>query len=346
LTADRGEVKAGEPLTIHVTFRTPTSYDTYCYLDLRNAAASDTIEIGSQIKAKQTTADLTGPVPTDAKGGTYTAIGGGVGPPPGARNNVTFTVNPISVNIIPVADETTHPAEATLALSLTQEQLLRTASADVQQILSTLIARLNSDAADTVTLRQYLVTTLKKGDALLLKTKGEYAAKAAKNLNPEPIFFDDLHQEYLTAITDLGVPDPKQGELVTTTGHLIRVQLSGRSNSVGGATALVNAPLVAKGVIAILKRNIAAYENVEKHGTEAFTIKLRSIPAGATVSYMRTGHPYTTYSKPTNIEDASFQLAMWTFRFEKSGCKTQFREVDPYTEANPELTVELSCTTK
>jgi hypothetical protein len=105
-------------------------------------------------------------------------------------------------------------------------------------------------------------------------------------------------------------------------------------------------PSEAEHTISLIDENIAFYQIIEKTGSDTFTIRLASIPTGATISFAHVGEAFREYSAPTDVPQAIFPLARWLFQFEKAGCKTIIRPVDPFIELNPNLTVELSCDRK
>jgi hypothetical protein len=102
-------------------------------------------------------------------------------------------------------------------------------------------------------------------------------------------------------------------------------------------------PLEAIASLELINRNIEAYLRIGESGLDTFSIRLASLPPGASISYKRIGEDYQVLSTPTDVPSATFAFAMWTFKFEKEGCKTVERSPNPYIEAHPDLAVELSC---
>lgn len=106
-------------------------------------------------------------------------------------------------------------------------------------------------------------------------------------------------------------------------------------------------PPVATAVLTWLTRNITAYLLIEKTGVDTFPLSLKSRPPGASISFTRTGEPYKDYSRPTDVLNIRFPIAMWTFKFVKAGCEPEFFHPDPYLEADPDGIVEFNrCKTK
>jgi hypothetical protein len=102
-------------------------------------------------------------------------------------------------------------------------------------------------------------------------------------------------------------------------------------------------PMLANASIQLLNENIRAYLLISDSGLDTFSVRLASIPTGATVSYWRAGMPPAILGKTTDIPSAIFPYAAWSFKFEKAGCQSITRTPDPYIDGKPEIVVELSC---
>ncbi len=101
--------------------------------------------------------------------------------------------------------------------------------------------------------------------------------------------------------------------------------------------------MAARDTLNLLNENIRAYLIVGETGLDTFSIRLASIPSGATVSYMRIGEGYIPLGRTTDIASAIFPFALWTFKFEKAGCDPIAQPIDPYVDAKPEISLELVC---
>ncbi len=201
--------------------------------------------------------------------------------------------------------------------------------------------RLGKDAADTSELRAYLTFILKSADAALTKTQSEYEKVSGKNLSPNPIFFEDLHLRYQALITD--VNDPRfRGAAAEQSGHLVEVQLKTRPAGSGAPTFTGSYPPVALAAIDLIRLNLNIYAYLLDQGTDSFTVVLRSIPSGASISVTRIGQPIQQLSIKTNAEK-TLPLAEYTFIFEMPGCKPRRMEAYPELEKKPVLTAELQC---
>jgi hypothetical protein len=71
-------------------------------------------------------------------------------------------------------------------------------------------------------------------------------------------------------------------------------------------------PLVSK-VAELMGDHVAAFLRIAESGSTNFYLSLKSTPPGAAVSYMRIGEAYQDYSSPTDVDQANFPYALWTF---------------------------------
>jgi hypothetical protein len=85
----------------------------------------------------------------------------------------------------------------------------------------------------------------------------------------------------------------------------------------------------------IIRWNIGAYKAIAAAGNARFNLDLDSSPTGATIFYRRVTQQFSQYSRPTNVKDVPFDLAIWYFRFERDGCKPQVLMANPYIETHP-----------
>jgi hypothetical protein len=84
-----------------------------------------------------------------------------------------------------------------------------------------------------------------------------------------------------------------------------------------------------------------SFNKVASTGSDTFTISLKSSPAGATITYSRVGEKPLEYSSPTDVEQATFPYAMWTFNFTMGLCSVA-KKPNPYIEKSPNLNVQMT----
>jgi hypothetical protein len=77
-----------------------------------------------------------------------------------------------------------------------------------------------------------------------------------------------------------------------------------------------------------------AFQFIRDTGGDRFLANVVSRPSGAHVSYKKLlDNDFTDLSSNTDVMSVSFELATYTFRFSKDGCKgEQTRQVNPYSE--------------
>lgn len=94
----------------------------------------------------------------------------------------------------------------------------------------------------------------------------------------------------------------------------------------------------------LIKENMKAYLTVKDTGRATFNARISSYPSGARIYYKQAiNDQYLDYSSPTNVANATFDLAHWDFKFTKEGCTDeQLRHIDPYQENDPaDISVEF-----
>jgi hypothetical protein len=100
-------------------------------------------------------------------------------------------------------------------------------------------------------------------------------------------------------------------------------------------------PLLAQPVLRAFEQNELAYTLVAETASLTFDLELRSVPAGAEISYKRRGDAYQQNPNPTNSVLRSLPYAIWIVRLQKSGYQVEEREHDPFREPNHVVIVEL-----
>ena len=166
-------------------------------------------------------------------------------------------------------------------------------------------------------------------------------------MKSEPTFFVDLHRRYADAITELEVRAsalPDRTQLTPVTFYQERphtessVTVTGMRGNMRGSL-----PLRAEGLLDILVDNLEIYRRVAESGSVIFFIDISTVPSGATVMYSRIGEAPIPYERTTNIVDAPFQLAKWSFSLVKAGCTPITRTVDLRYDLHPKIAVNLEC---
>lgn len=348
LALSRPAAKAGETVNFTISFDAPTSV-AMVYQGSFNSR-TDYFQINAlRLEPGQSTAQGSVLIPTNADGGDYQLAGLYYND---GRRNITIPVVPITLHVIPLPKPVqVLPSKASVVLNLNQRQFIREQSFPLIAIRDRLLDKLNARSSYSPELRDELITALQDADSLLPVAKKGYIGLYEKAPILQPTFFDDFHRSYLAAITELR--DNHFGAHASARvqqGRLVFVQLSQHKPPEGDAgndwlNHPLNGtyPLLANASIQLLNENIRAYLLISDSGLDTFSIRLASIPSGATISYWRAGTPPAILGKTTDIPSAIFPYAAWTFKFEKAGCEPITRTPDPYIDGKPEIVVELSC---
>jgi hypothetical protein len=355
VTLDHQSARADETISCTVTLNAAA-----------NKATAFVVQFGSTtdgfnsteftVPAGATTATVSAKIPEDAQTGTYTLLGLIV---VGERLPRRLDIPALKLHVDAIPSSVAVPTGAVVQIDLTQQQYLRQQAEPIRALRDNLIGYLDKHASETDAVKQELISTLRSADALLPEVRRKYVALYLKPPALSPVMFDDFHVRYMAALVELGAP-PAPGTSQTASGRpalivarTIYVQLKTRPTSPpplddGWKKGPLSGtyPLLAVAALDLMESNIRAYLLVASRGSDTFTIRLASIPSGAAVSYKRVGEDYTYLSRQTNIDSATFPYAIWTFRFEKGGCKTETRTPNPYIEDSPDLAPELSCNGK
>jgi hypothetical protein len=244
------------------------------------------------------------------------------------------------VEIVSVPDTNVYPSSGVATISLSQQQILHNASAKVISILDQLSTRTDQHAAETKDFRLYLVSVANTARDQLHKTRVQYLVSLPKE-QKEPIFFEDFDRR-LQAFTMATTPTASYRQYDSGPAHLVFAQAS-RSESVIVRPSPVDGSLgpYLSNLVSILTELRDAYNVIADSGSDTFTISLRSSPPGATISYMRIGEPYQEYSKLTNVDQASFEYSMWSFKFTLGNCIV-VKHPNPYVEKSPNLNADMT----
>jgi hypothetical protein len=251
------------------------------------------------------------------------------------------------IEVLAVPDTNTYPQAATASILLNQKQILTNGAAKVEALLDLLNTKVDNNSAETPTLRVYLRDVAREGKAQLEKTRAAYV-KTLPEGSPEPIVFKDFDLRYTDLITEIRAP--KDAALLmkdSESPRLVNVQLSTKDTVTVHPQAIDPSvgPLVTK-LAVLLGDHIAAFLKIADTGSTSFTISLKSSPPGATVSYKRIGEKYQDYTSVTDIPNATFPYALWTFRFVLGECVV-VKTPNPYIEKAPNLNPAMqSCVKK
>lgn len=346
---DQDRVTAGQTFHVKVTLSEPPSYvgQLNIWYDYKRVDGVPPPQSTVQISCSgntaigSVTADLQCGVPTDADSGIYVLEAGIMrfAPPPGGSKQRAIPLKVADVQIVSIPDTNIYPSSAAATISLSQKQILLNSSAKVTFILDQLSTRTDQHAAETKDLRQYLVSVANIARDQLRKTRNQYRESLNKG-QAEPIFFEDFDRQLL-AFTMAATPTARNRRSDTSPAHLVLAQAS-KSDSITVRPSPVDGSLgpYLSDLVSILTNLRDALNAVADSGSDTFTISLKSSPPGATISYMRIGEPYQDYSRPTNIDQATFEYSLWTFRFTLGHCVV-VKHPNPYVEKSPNLNADM-----
>ena len=92
----------------------------------------------------------------------------------------------------------------------------------------------------------------------------------------------------------------------------------------------------------LLEDNYRAFARAAQGQPLTFDLEVVSAPEGADISYMRKGDAaYASDGKKTSVMLRNIVRAIWYFRVELPGYRTQEKSFDPYRETNNVLTFHL-----
>ncbi|MGA7342928.1 MAG: hypothetical protein WBX18_20160, partial [Terracidiphilus sp.] len=279
-------------------------------------------------------------VPNDEDSGVFATARVRVGPPPGGERMREIPLRVNDVEIVSVPDTSVYPSSGVATISLSQKQILLNASAKVTLILDQLSTRADQHAAETKDFRLYLVSVANTARGQLSKTRIQYRESLPKG-KKEPIFFEDFDRR-LQAFTMATTPTASYLQRDSRRPHLVLAQAS-RGESVIVRPSPVDGSLgpYLSNLVSILTDLRDAYNVMADSRSDTFTISLKSSPPGATISYMRIGEPYQEYTKLTNVDQASFEYSMWSFKFTLGNCVV-VKHPNPYVEKSPNLNVDMT----
>ena len=343
---DHDRITAGQTFQLTVTFPTAPTYQGYAvvlfdYKPVNGIVPPQSpIEFGCRGDTRLASREvvLSCSVPIDTDGGTYEVRNPlQLGPPPGATRIKYVKVKVPDIDVMPVQDTNVYPTTAAGTISLDQQQILQSGAAKIEVLLDQLNTRVDHSAAETSDLKVYLSKLAKTSQGELEKSRSAFRATLPKDA-PEPIFFEDFDRQYAALIVEINAPQNTGIEMHPTgVPRLQMIQLSTnqtvtvRPPQFGGSLG----PLVSK-LAELMGDHVAAFLRVADSKSTSFTISLRSTPPGASISYKRIGESYQDYSTPTDVDQATFPYALWTFRFTMGHCEV-VKHPNPYIEKSPNL---------
>jgi len=232
-------------------------------------------------------------------------------------------------------------------LSPTQQQFLDTKAEELDHLDAQLTTKIEGQSSDSVALRDTLIQTVEAAEAALNLTAQQYRTQILKPNEPLPDFFADFQRQYEVLKIDLRAPIPGTSAMNGMVAQLLYVQLQRRAQKpdVTHSGGDLTYPPAAVSVRKTMHDNEAAYKYVAKSGRVTFDARLSSVPTGAYVRYKKLiDNDFKDYSAPTDVPKVTLELATWIFEFRKDGCgeKPIIRRIDPYDDANPDISVEFS----
>lgn len=349
-TLDRDRITAGDTLKLKVTFSEAPSYATnvLAYFAFKQTNGTyrqevpDMIACGGNNKAGLKDMELSCRIPIDQGGGIYHINQFRFGPPPGGSHWRYLNVAVPDFEVVPVEDRNIYPKTAVASISLDQKQILQNGAIKIDALLDQLNTRVEGSSAETADLKAYLYRVASTGKDELERTRAQYR-KTLPRGKTEPIFFEDFDLQFTSYMDGVGAPKTVSlREQNPQSAHFMLAQLSTSETVIVHPTPLDGSlgPFVSN--LAQLFVNLTdAYHMIIRTGSDTFTISLRSTPPGAAISYKRIGEAYQDYSTPTDVDQATFPYAMWTFRFTLNHCEV-IKKPNPYIEQSPNLIVSMA----
>lgn len=345
----REKITAGQPFAVKVHFATPLSYAAQLNLVFDFQSQPNSIDsgrsaliCGGSARIHETDAELECPVPFDAPGGVYKPRPLSLGPPPGFSRWRDLRTELPNIEVIAVQDTTVYPTQLSATVSLSQKQILQSGAAKVGVLLDELNTKVDDRSAETAALKSYLAALTQQAMHQLEQSRTQYM-ETVKSGAKEPIFFEDLRRHYAALLVDIKAPkEASERNSVGPQLRILRVQVSTKQEVTVTPTPLSGSlgPLVSQ-LASLLGSHMSGFLKIAETGSDHFSLSLRSTPPGASVSYKRIGELYTDYSSPTDIGQAEFPYAIWTFRFKLGTCEV-VRTPNPYIEKSPNLSVAMS----
>jgi hypothetical protein len=348
ITLSQATVTVGDTLQIQLTLDEPSPCNIQIFV--RFGGVTDQFTAYGNIGKDQTKTTITAQIPLDIAAGEYRTQSGWTNPCPGYQNIRPFTVPATTVEVKGAPDPNQFATHADIVLSVTQKQFLETKITEISGIESQLTTALEKDSAPTNLLRDQLLKSLDSAEKALAATERQYGTIMKTGEKPPPLFADFRLQygELLVELNALQPEYPKLTELRSQhSPSLVYVQLKGRAN--GQQTEKPpnfsgTLSAIATAVWRTIRDNASAYKYIRNTGRITFDAALTSFPSGARIRYKKVADlVYEDYSSLTPVENASFELATWIFKFHKDGCADEpSLRIDPYEDTAPDISVEFT----
>ena len=344
-TLEHDKITAGQRFKLRVQLDTTPSYKTFVQevFTYKSVAGVPLTRPPLSVVCNGTTTGLSSAVelecvvPSDADGGVYEPQNLRIGPPPGGAREQNAKIVVPEFEVVPIQDTNIYPKNAVATISLSQRQTLQSGAGKIDRLLDRLNTRVAHDSAESSDLKTFLSETAQTAQRELRKSLGDYL-QASQPGSPAPIFFEDFDRQYTAFLIEVRTPQTSRWRRDSLgQAHLELAQLSTNQTVTVRPPELSSSlgPLVSK--LALLMGNhLAAFLSIAESGSTTFTISLKSSPPGASVSYKRIGENYQDYSKPTDVNEATFPYALWSFRFTLGHCEI-VKNPNPYIEKSPNL---------
>ena len=337
----QGNFTAGDHFETKVTLSAPAPCGTRVDVYFQDQKTQRQFWVSGTVQAGQTAFTIPGDIPKDIPGGDYVSVEATIYPCPGYQLNKRLKLPSTTMSIKAYLDQIQYPQTADLELSLTQRQFLETKAAQLSNLSSQLTTRLEGHAADLPALREYLAGVVQSAEDDLNRTEEQYREQIMKPQDKLPAFFADFRAQYQALLISLRAPIPGVAEVRPQLGaKLLYVQLKKRAPS----EQLSNTwPSAATAVWNLIRDNISAYKYIKDSGRITFNARITSFPTGARIQYKKLiDDVFQDYSSPTDVSNASFELATWIFKFHKDDCKDEpVLRINPYEDTDPEISVEF-----
>jgi hypothetical protein len=165
---DHGEVTAGEPLSMDLTFDKPTTCSQTVRVYMVDTATNGTqgLDVRGQLEAGKDTTTVSTIVPKDYHGEFHSSESSSfLFPCQGYSVNKPFAFTPVTVNVRGIPDPNSYPAKADVVLSLTQKQFLDTKVAELNALSGQIDTRVEQNGIDSVEIRAFLAGIVEKAEA-------------------------------------------------------------------------------------------------------------------------------------------------------------------------------------
>ncbi len=346
ISVSQGTINAGDSLVVILTdLDFPSPCDTRIGVVFRSTTpggqafgASGTIKKG-ETSSTLKVADL----PFDFPAGVFTSQEGDLSPCPGYTQARTFTVPTITVTVKAIPDSNQYPTSAKILLSFTQKQFLNSKSSELGDLNTKLYTYATQNPANTPQLRRYLAGVVVAAEDALTATEKQYREQM-ESKGPLPAFFADFHAQYQGLRSDL-LGEPPIEQPTASAGSVASIVYVQLQKGPSGLRLLDKMPADAIAVHNVIGDNQAAYQLIAANGEAIFHARITSVPTGARIRYKKLiDDEYEDYSKPTDVPDATFELATTLFVFQKDGCKDDGPvRINPYEDTHPVIVGKLHC---